>query len=314
MRKNVTLEEAKKDPNLIVPLASDEIFYKVFGTPENVSNTEYLLSVFLGIPLKDLKGRVEVVSKSMNNLTVNSKNSEKDIVARVKISEPIKVTIEMNKYSTSDSTINRNVFYLSDIFSSGLDRGDEYSNINKSIQINFNPRSINQDNKPVIDKYTLRNDYNYELTDKFIVYQINLAELSNIWYNVSENKFNLDPLMILFGAIIWENEKDKFEEMIESKLMDKDIKKSIEGIVFDMNKDSFVIGRYYDREESRIAEWNAEIEEARKKSYDAGHASGLAEGKKIMIKELNNNGISLNLISKSSGLSIDEIKKIIEQD
>ena len=105
--------------------------------------------------------------------------------------------------------------------------------------------------------------------------------------------------------------------MIESKLMDKDIKKSIEGIVFDMNKDSFVIGRYYDREESRIAEWNAEIEEARKKSYDIGlaegRASGLKEGKKIMIKELNNNGVSLELISKSSGLSIDEIKKIIEQ-
>ena len=79
------------------------------------------------------------------------------------------------------------------------------------------------------------------------------------------NERFLDPLMILFGAIIWENEKDKFEEMIESKLMDKDIKKSIEGIVLAMNKDSFVIGRYYDREESRIAEWNAEIEEARKK-------------------------------------------------
>lgn len=39
--------------------------------------------------------------------------------------------------------------------------------------------------------YTLRNNYNYELTNKFVVYQINLKELSNIWYNKSKNKSNL---------------------------------------------------------------------------------------------------------------------------
>lgn len=75
--------------------------------------------------------------------------------------------------------------------------------------------------------------------------------------------------------------------MLKSKLLNRDIIKSIERIVMNMNKDTFVIGRYYDREESRILEWNAEIEEAKKKVRDEAY---------------------------TSGLSIDEIKKIIEQD
>ena len=45
--------------------------------------------------------------------------------------------------------------------------------------------------------------------------------------------------------------------------------------------------------------------------FDEGKKAGFLEGKKEMIINLNNNGVSLDIISKSSGLSIDEVKKII---
>lgn len=331
MIKNVTKKDLESNPNLIVPLASDEIFYKVFGTEENVSNTEALISAFLGIPIKYLKGRVKIISRNMNNLTINSKNGEKDIVVWIDTTDHLKVNIEMNKYSTSNATINRNLFFLADVFSSGITAGTPYKDLVTSIQINFNPRYIDKENKPVIDKYTLKNDYLHELTNKFILYQINLEELSNIWYNKSiKDVSNIDPLIILFGALILENEKDKFKEIIKSNLISRDIKTSIERIVLDMNKDTFFVSHFYDREEARIEEWDAEMQEEKEKARTEGLAEGkiqgieegLKEGRKEgmkqkeqeIIKNLYKNNVPLELIHTVSNLTIDEIKKIIDEE
>ncbi|MBR3660685.1 MAG: hypothetical protein IKN63_02145 [Bacilli bacterium] len=65
-----------------------------------MANTEVLLSALLGIPYDETKGHVIIKSSGMSNLAVNSKHGEKDIVAWVNIDEPLKITIEMNKYST----------------------------------------------------------------------------------------------------------------------------------------------------------------------------------------------------------------------
>ena len=57
------------------------------------------------------------------------------------------------------------------------------------------------------------------------------------------------------------------------------------------------------------------IEQVRNEGRAEGKAEGRAEGKaenqREMIINLYNNNVSLDIISKSSGLSIDEIKKII---
>ena len=53
------------------------------------------------------------------------------------------------------------------------------------------------------------------------------------------------------------------------------------------------------------------IEQGIQQGIQQGMQQGSVNTKKAMIVELNNNGISLDIISKSSGLSIDEVKKII---
>ena len=58
------------------------------------------------------------------------------------------------------------------------------------------------------------------------------------------------------------------------------------------------------------------IEKGIQQGIEQGIQRGIEQGsdntKKAMIVELNNNGIPLDIISKSSGLSIDEVKKIIK--
>ena len=314
MIKYVTREEAMNNPNLIVPIASDDIFHEVFGKQENVSNTEALISAFLDIPLEELKGRVEIKSRDMNHLTVNSKHGEKDIVVWISKDEPLKLTIEMNRYSVSDSTIERNFFFATDVFSSGLKAGLGYTNLTKTIQLNFNPKYVDTNNNPIIDKYTLKNDFKHELTNKFILYQINIAELSKVWYNESnQDVSNINSLSILFGALILENEKDKFQELL-NKIKNKDIKASIERIVFDMNKDSFVVRHFYDAEECRIEEWEAEKIEYAKKEAEKAAKKAREEKEREMILNMYNDNMKIDLISKYSNVSIDKIQKIINKE
>ena len=288
-------------------------------TQENVANTEALLSALLNIPYEELKGHVIIKSRGMSNLAVNSKHSEKDIVVWVDTKEPLKITIEMNKYSTTPTTIDRNIFFASDVFSSGLERGNSYEDLVQTIQFSFNPRYIDMEHKDIIDEYTLKNKHNYELSRKFASYQINIAELSNLWYNKEEmKKSNINPLLVLFGALIWENEKDKFEEIIKNELMDKTIGTLIEGIVFDMNKNSDFVVRYYDRDEAFEQELEATKKYLIKQASDEAHAKGLAEGieqnRIEMIMNMYYKNSELDYIADVSGLTIQEVQKIINDN
>ena len=59
--------------------------------------------------------------------------------------------------------------------------------------------------------------------------------------------------------------------------------------------------------------WDERIDEALRNhdAYENGKDEGIEQIKHEMIINFYNNGISIDLISKSSGLSIDEVKEII---
>ena len=49
MLKNITKDEAKNNPNLIVPIAFDDVFKEVFGNSQNIEVLEYLISILLDV-------------------------------------------------------------------------------------------------------------------------------------------------------------------------------------------------------------------------------------------------------------------------
>ena len=52
------------------------------------------------------------------------------------------------------------------------------------------------------------------------------------------------------------------------------------------------------------------INTARNWGYDDGKAEGLEEGKKTVAKNLLNKGVSIDLVSESTGLSIEELEEL----
>ena len=74
-------------------------------------------------------------------------------------------------------------------------------------------------------------------------------------------------------------------------------------------------GRFYDREEEIKMIYEGAIDLAKRRSYaegtEAGILQGIKQNKCEMVINLNNLGVSLDIISKASGLSQEEIEEII---
>ena len=93
--------------------------------------------------------------------------------------------------------------------------------------------------------------------------------------------------------------------------MNKDIKEEINNVMDDMNSDEEVL-IYYDKEQHEQAIRNTLITEA----ITEGRNIGIEEGSLNKQIEIANNllkeNIDINIISKTTGLSIEEIEKIYQ--
>ena len=93
---NSTKDKNIKNKNLIVPIAYDEVFREIFGNPKNIVFTEYLISALLNIPYENIKDKVCFKTRNNDNLNINKKKIEKDIVVTIGRDESIVVNLEMN--------------------------------------------------------------------------------------------------------------------------------------------------------------------------------------------------------------------------
>ena len=315
MIKNVTREDAIKNFNLIVPIAYNEIFLEIFGNPKNVVFTEYLVSGLLRIPYEEIKGKIKYYLRSSPNINIYKKKMEKDIVFLVNIDNPYICNLEMNLNDLTNIKIERNIGYAFDIVSNMLKPGEVEKRRKRFIQFNFNTVFVDKENKIIYDDYNYLNNKLNILSKGAEISHINIAKMSNMWYDKTYKK-RTDILSIVFwfGAVIMENEKSRFKELIDNAPIDKKVAKKLESEVLEMNSDEGLYGRYFNREEED-AYWRAvEREDVAYEAEQKGISIGSSQERENNIINLYNNGASLDLITKSLGLKLSEVKKIIENN
>ena len=110
-------------------------------------------------------------------------------------------------------------------------------------------------------------------------------------------------------------DKNKFESDIKDVPLDEKIRMDIERIVEEMNYDDQLPERYYDRDEEWDRIKRTCIKSEIKEGIQKGIEKGKKEGKKEEKIEIARNLIKLNIISvedisKTTGLSIEEIEKL----
>jgi len=148
----------------MIPIIFDDIFKKVFESEENADITAYLVSLLLKIPYEKVNGNIVFKSTKQDNYRVTDKLAKKDIVFIVNIDEPLKLNLEMNRtFSLSKSIIDRNVYYESNLFGSGL----RVENEKKEFQKIVDEVPIKTNIKEKIERIVSDMNFDDELIEKY---------------------------------------------------------------------------------------------------------------------------------------------------
>lgn len=283
----------------------DLLFKKIFGDVEHKERVSYLISSLLDIPYETVKNNIEILpgEKRINNK--NSKRQAQDVVVRIILSVNRRVSLEMNmNYDITNK--NRNLLYLSNMFSNQLRNREYYKDLEPCIQLNFNTIYTDNENKVLYDMYSFKNEYGNELTDMLKVININIAECSRVWYNKGDKNISdyneKEQVVIKYGALMMEEDYDNIETILEGLEMEDEVKEDLLDTMEEYSEDEDFSYLYYDAERDRKAIENGRINEAR----DAG----IKETKQEIAKQMKNENLDTKVISRCTGLTEEEINEL----
>ena len=133
----------------------------------------------------------------------------------------------------------------------------------------------------------------------FIIYEINMDYYNKLWYSKNEDEIKKNLYVIMLDL-----DKKELKNMPKDKIVDKYITN-----VTIVNDDP-EFQKYMSEEEDKKKIQNSLLSEARENGINDGISKGENKKSIEIAKNLLSMNMSLEDISKATGLSIEEIKKI----
>ena len=281
-----------------ISIFSDAMFKTMFQNEKRLDYSALLASYFIeDVSYEELLNNLVLVKNEFDKNVEGQKGLRGDYVASI---GDTKLNIEINN-NYSREVMERNLEYAFRLYSSNNKRGkkDEY---NQVIQICLNNFAF-EDSDKIIETFTIRNEDGKALTNKFTSFQIYVSNLRKKCY--TDNIENLNDLE-RFILILVERSIELSKKLGKGhKIMEKYINDAINASGED------ILLEAYDKE------W-ALKDLGRREGYEEGYDFGVTDGINLgieqklleMVRNMLNENISIDLISKVSGLSIEEIEKI----
>lgn len=336
-------QERETNEKRYLQLGWDGLFKMIFGNENKPENVEMLISLVLGIPFEELKDKTQILNNDKVLEHHDEKNQSQDVVLKVYVrDEEHFINLEANIHGFNEDIINRNVSYLTYIFSKQLKKKIPYNKMKPVIQINFTKHKSSEktdDPNRIIGTYLLTNQYGEVLTEKLQIMDIYIENCYNLWYNNDIERFTpYEQTIIRLGALHCVKNMEEFRKCIGEIDMNDNIRKSIEEDVEEYQNDNDLVLKYDYEEhverlrqsyESRNDERNNELDkrteqlDGREEQLDGreeqldGREEQLDKEKEkfkqekiTFAKNLLNENISVEKISKITDLTIEEIKEI----
>ena len=268
----------------------DFIFKMIFGSEENKSILISLLnSILKERPyIKDVKLENNEISKIFKD----SKSSRLDILAVD--DNGIKYDIEMQCRKTKDIP-NRAVYYASKLFTKDLKENDDY---NKSRVISIWIFAENVTNrKSAISEALMTFQPNKEDKYEILADNIRIIYLELRKYLINSYNYN-DKLTK------WVDFLTNPIKLDRNTVEDKDIEKAIKTLDYISTNDEerLII--------DKIIEGRNDFYSAKNIAKEEGREEGLKEKSIEIAKNMLKLNIDINIISQSTGLSVEEINKL----
>ena len=272
---------------------NDRAFKEVFLNPNNSDLLKALLEFILKIKIDKL----EIKKTELLSGNVNIKDKRVDAIVHTGNK---KIEIEINSQN-KDYLHTRSTAYICNIYQSNANVGDTYIEDTDIVQVNLTwGLGRNNDEMKI---YKIMNEKGELYVKNFIIYEINMDYYDKIWYSKNEEEIKKNQYMIMLDL-----DKKELKNMPKDKIVDKYITN-----VTIVNDDP-EFQKYMSEEEDKRKIQNSLLSEAKEEGISQGISQGYTSGINDGIKQTAKNLLSMNMpiedISKATGLSIEEIKKI----
>lgn len=294
----------------IIPISKDYIFTEIFNSEDTIYVLEWFISAYLNKKIEKIRGNIKLLSRKLKKDNKGQARNEVDLLVIV---EGEIYNIELN----NSNKLERNIVFASKIHSRSIKKGDmEYSKMNKTIQINLNNYRCNKEN--LIEEYNLRNKQGEKLTEKLQIDQIDMVKAKEICYCNNEREEKIRKWCLAINAKTSMDLKNYLGDIMSKEDSDKLVKKIEEMSVEEQYANIYIEAEKYisademarntelalEREKAKEEGKNEGIEKGMKKGIE----KGIKKGKKETAKNLLSMNISIEDISKATGLSIKEIE------
>lgn len=287
MKQEENKDTKEKSKNKFISLLSDTTFKHFFKIEDYKEFFNTIIKPIINMDIKDFK---------LYDAELNSGNEKRDYrldILLVSDLVDLVISIEMNQFP-SEETKYKDRLYVYALLAKSLNSGEDIKK-KKVIQINFN-----KEKHPYVSKgsfYLMDKVTNREIKD-FEIYEVYLENYKGIRYN-GDNKE--EAYLSLFTA-------NSYEELREIAGDDKEALKIVDELERLGLDDKF--GLAYDNELMQ----KKMINTARSWGYDDGKEAGLEEGAKAKEIEIAKNflkdGIPIEVVSRNTGLSEEELEEI----
>ena len=229
-----------------------------------------------------------------------------------------KINLELNSTYNEEDKI-RNMNYYFSFCSQYTIAGEKYDIESEFIHISLN-YNVRKDT-PLIKCYTIYDkSHDEELDPRFKYYEINVEKFAKLWYDNDIESVKKAPILTMIG-IKDEEELEKYSKKMNNAI----IKESVDNLKRLNSDAAFVYGLTPEEDEMLVR--NTRDELVRREALAKGLAEGKAEGKteglaegKVEGKAEGKAEIAINLLKenypiekiiKVTGLTKEEIEKII---
>ena len=279
----------------------DFVFKNIFGSEKNPN----ILISFLNATLKpkDLITSVEIKNTDLNKGYIEDKFSRLDVKATTSNNEIINIEIQLkNEYNM----IKRSLYYWSKLYSEQLNEGEDYSILKRTICINILNFKYLKTRK-FHSGYRLKEIYsNEELSDVAEIHFIEIPKLE-------EGSDEKDMLVAWIEFL-----KDPESEKVRSLEMSIDEIRQAKDELIRMSNDD-TQRELYEMRAKTLKDKISALNEAGRKGMQKGMQKGIKEGmqkgekKKALeiAKSMIDMGLDKKTISKTTGLDLSEIEKLI---
>ena len=271
------------------------------------TGNENIALSFINSVFKDLNFETFQKIEILNPFNIAENYNEKESIVDIKATTETGITVLIEIQSKgNEDFIKRALYYWAYNYSSSLNRGSIYGELNPTVSINITNFILTDEDK-VHSCYILKElNNNKILTDHCQLHFIelpkfNLVDIGNIeYFNKLNNEFiswlkffkGEDMSTLIKENTIFEEVENKCKVFVnDSPVMDKYKKREIDAYFFDRSIE-------------------LDLKKAKEQGIIEGKEQGIIENQMLMAKNMKNKYMDINLISELTGLSIEEIEKL----